>query len=335
MEKINSYELSIGNCLRIVDRIFNSKSTDKNFLQDSRYLLFQILYRKGLFEVFNPEYFEKKYDFSFDPDYSPEDINRKLIRFGYYNFLDQVVCFSDHKDFKIEPFGYFKKVSKEEQQVIIDEGGIPLPLTEWPIYDSYFYFLICLLSLHSNRETNKILNYHENKFVTNLKPKFREELRLVLRDQEFSGLIDTAKTLTINEWIEYKVNEPFSISTKDEVKIHFKYNLNHYSMLVWIRKEAKQYLDIREPELSYSEECSKIIDLYGLKIKPNSFQRSYRITDGQMCDIFIKGKRLTSFKKMIENLEYTKQLLMKFHPLDKFSMDKTNEYIGKLKGKGN
>lgn len=332
---MDSYELSIGNCLRIVDRISTSKHTNKNFLQVSRYLLFQVLYRKGLFEVFDPEYFEKKFNFSFDPELREEDVNRKLIRFGYYIFLDQVVCFNDHRDFVIEPFGYFRKVSKEEQQVIIDQGGIQVPWTEWFIYDSYFYFLFCLLSLKGNRETNKILDYHENKFVTFLKPKFREELRLVLRDQEFSGLIDTAKTLTINEWIEYKVKDPLFISTRDEVKIHFKYNLNHYSMLVWIRKEANQYHDIRDSEVRYSDECSKIIDQYGLTTKLNSFQRSYRIIDGQMTDLLINGKKGTSIKKFIENLEYTKQLLMEFHPLEKLSLDKTNEYIGKLKGKGN
>jgi hypothetical protein len=201
MEKINSYELTIANCLNNVRKIHASKKDYEDFLTFSYHLLHHELYRHGWFQVFSPDYFKQKYNLTFtDAGYEAE-VNKSLLRLGYFSYLDDVVCFKDHNRYTIAPFGDVRKVSEKEYKEILKESGIVIPWSERHIYYTYFYFLICLIETGSNREIHKILSYHENKFAPDIKHIFKEQLRLILRDDPFREILDNDKKLTVTEWI--------------------------------------------------------------------------------------------------------------------------------------
>lgn len=206
MEKINSFELTISNCLKNIRQISATRTDYEDFLTYSYNLLHHELYRHGWFKVFSPDYFKNKYNLTFkDIDYGAE-VNNSLLRMGYYCYLDDVVCFKDHYRYVIQPFGDVRRVSKAEYEKALKQSGILIPWTDRYIYYIYFYFLICLIEAGTNREVSRILSYHEKKFAPNLKHIFKEQLRLILRDDPFREILDKDKKLTVTEWLDLNAN---------------------------------------------------------------------------------------------------------------------------------
>ncbi|MCC6685321.1 MAG: hypothetical protein IT247_09660 [Bacteroidia bacterium] len=208
MEKINSFELTLSNCLNNVRKIHASKKDYDDFLTYSYHLLHHELYRHGWFKVFSPDYFKQKYNLTFTDARYEAEVNKSLLALGYFSYLDDVVCFKDHYRYTIEPFGDIRKVSAKEYKERLKESGIVIPWKERHIYYIYFYFLICLIEAGSNREISKILSYHENKFAPDIKHIFKEQLRLILRDDPFREILDNDKKLTVTEWVNSDFNIP-------------------------------------------------------------------------------------------------------------------------------
>jgi hypothetical protein len=206
MEKINSFELTVSNCLKSLRKISGVRADFDDFLTYSYSLLHHELYSHGWFQVFSPDYFKKKYGLTFkDNDYEAE-VNISLVRIGYYSFLDDVVCFKNHYQYVIQPFGDVRRVSKAEYEEALKQNSTLIQWAERCIYYKYYYFLICLIEAGTNREISKILSYHEEKFAPHLKHIFKEQLRIVLRDEPFREILDNDKKLTVAEWLDSSLN---------------------------------------------------------------------------------------------------------------------------------
>lgn len=206
MEKINSFELTISNCLKNIGQISATQTDSEDFQKFSYGLLHHELYRHGWSQVFSPDYFKNKYNLTFEDTNDEAKANRSLLRMGYYSYLHDVVCFKDHYRYVIQPFGDVRKVSKAEYEEALKQSGELIPWTDRYIYYIYFYFLICLIEAGTNREVSRILSYHEKKFAPNLKPIFKEQLRLILRDDPFREILDKDKKITVTEWLDLNVN---------------------------------------------------------------------------------------------------------------------------------